>query len=179
MPTSSCRVIEVDLSVIEQREAAVAGLRELAEGRIHQLILWVPALPPLSDEELQRDPFSVFARIGAQFPAGDGDDYASICRKAKPDHIVEINGLFADGEPSFETIDALDKGTSWPRLKTLLGVNSPKEILLGLLSPTENQENALKGDNSWVTEARDFIQRTLGLKLRTKGQKRQPLADEL
>jgi hypothetical protein len=179
MASPSCRIIDVDLSVIEQREAAVAALRELGEGKIHQFIVWVPAPRPGSDDELQKDPFSVFARIGAQFPAGDGDDYASICRKAKPDHIVEINGLFADGEPSFETIDALDKGTSWPRLKTLLGVNSPKEILLGLLSPTENQENALKGDNSWVTEARDFIQRTLGLKLRTKGQTRQPIADEL
>jgi hypothetical protein len=179
MGSPSCWVIDASLSVIEQREAAMAALLDLAEGKIHQFIVWVPTKYPESDEDLQRDPFSVFSRLGAQFPSGDSDDYASICRKAKPDHIVEINRLFADGEPDFETVDALDDGGSWPKLKTLLGVSSPKETLVGLLSPTPSQDAALKEDSSWTNEAREFIFKNLGHKLRTKGQTGQSIAEEL
>ena len=179
MASASCKVIDSSRSIIEQREAAIGALRELGDGKIHQLVIWIPALPPQCDEDLQRDPFSVFSRVGGQFPAGDGDDYASLCRKAKPDHIVEINRLFAEGDPSFDTIDALDKGGSWPTLKTILGVSSPKEILVGLLSPSSSQEAALKKDNAWASEARECISRSLGQKLKTKGQTRQSVADEL
>jgi len=179
MASPSRRVIDTSVSVIEQREAAMAALIDLGEGKIHQLIIWVPALPPESDEDRQKDPFSVFAKIGAQFPVGDGDDYASVCRKAKPDYVVEINRLFSEAEPSFDTIDALDEGGAWPRLKTALGVNSPREILVGLLSPTASQEDSLKKDSTWVSEAREFVLRSLGHKLKTKGQTRQTISDEL
>lgn len=179
LASPSCRIIDAGISVIEQREAAMAALIDLGEGKLHQLIIWVPTLPPESDEDRQKDPFSVFAKIGAQFPVGDGDDYASVCRKAKPDFVVEINRLFSQGEPSFDTIDALDKGGAWPRLKTVLGVSSPREILVGLLSPTASQEESLKKDSTWAIEAREFILRSLGHKLKTKGQTRQTISDEL
>jgi hypothetical protein len=179
MESASCRVIDAGISVIEQREAAMTDLRDLADGEIQQFILWVPSRKPETDEEYQRNPFSVFGRIGAEFPSGDGDDFASLCRRAKPDHVVEINKLFAENEPSFETIDALDKGGSWPKLKTLLAANSPKEIIISLLSPGPDQDAALKSDPTWVNEAREFIERTLGHKLKTRGQTRQSIADEL
>lgn len=180
MASPTCRVIDTNHSIIQQREAAETALRELADGKLHQVIVWVATSHPQSDEDLQRDPFSVFARVGAQFPSGDGDDYASLCRQAKPDHIVEINRLFAEAEPpTFDTVDALDKGGSWPKLKTLLGVTSPREIHIAFLSPTEDQEASLKRDTTWANEAREFILRTLGHKLKTKGQTRQPIADEL
>jgi hypothetical protein len=179
MESASCEVIDAGLSVIEQREAAMTSLRDLGDGKIQQFIVWVPVQKPEADEEYQGNPFSVFGRIGSEFPAGDGDDFASLCRRAKPDHVVEINKLFAEGEPSFETIDALDKGGSWPKLKTLLSADSPKEIIIGLLSPRADQDAALKSDPTWVNEVRDFIERTLGHKLKTRGQTRQSIADEL
>src|SRR5690606_19092634 len=123
-----------------QREQAMSALRDLAEGRINQLVVWTPTTAPQGDDQLQADPFGALNRFGSVFPAGDGDSFRSICRSAKSDHVVEIEKLFADGEPSFETIDALDSGGSWPKLKTLLRVSSPKEILVGLLSPTAEQE---------------------------------------
>lgn len=179
MDSSTCRVLDASLSVIEQRELATEALLDLAEGRIHQLVVWVPATAPEDDDQKQRDPFAVFAEIGAVFPQGDGDDYASLCRQAKPDHVPEINRLFEDTEPSFEMVDALDEGGSWPKLKTLLGADSSKEILLGLLSPKTEQEAALKSDPTWVAEAKEFIQRILRHKLKTRGQTRQSIADEL
>ncbi len=173
------RVIDVGDSIIEQREAAAEALDQLAAGEIHQLILWVPTPRPVDPDEKQKDPFAVFAEIGELFPKGDGDEFADICRQAKPDHVSEINRMFEEGDPSFEMIDALEEGGSWPKLKTLLSVGSPKEILLGLLSPSTSQAEALKSDATWHEEARDFIFRSLGHKLKTKGQTRQSIADEL
>lgn len=173
------RVVDVSESLITQREAATEALADLARGAIHQLILWVPTKRPESDEDKQKDPFVVFAELGASFPNGDGDEYADICRQAKRDHVSEINRIFEGGEPTFEMIDALEEGGSWPKLKTLLGVGSPKEILIALLSPSPSQAEALKGDATWSPEARNFIERSLGHKLKTKGQTRQSLGDEL
>ena len=173
------RVIDASDSLIEQREAATAALADLASGTIHQLILWVPTNRPQDDEAKQKDPFSVFAEIGAAFPDGDGDELSQLCRRAKPDHVSEINRMFGDGIPSFEMIDALEDGGAWPKLKTLLNVGSPKDILLAILSPTSGQAEALKLDATWSSEARDFVQRSLGHNLKTKGQTRQSIADEL
>lgn len=179
LATDKRRVIDVSESIIQQREVASAALGELASGTIHQLILWIPAKRPLDEDEKQKDPFAVFAEIGEVFPKGDGDDYSELCRRAKPDHVSEINRMFEDGEPTFEMVDALEDGGSWPKLKTLLEVGSPKEILVAILSPTPAQADALKADSSWYSEARDFTQRSVGHKLKTKGQTRQSLADEL
>jgi hypothetical protein len=179
MGSEKCRVIDVSDSIIAQREGATLGLSQLASGEIHQLILWVPTQRPVDPEEKQRDPFAVFAEIGESFPKGDCDEFAEICRQAKPDHVSEINRMFEEGVPSFEMIDALEAGGSWPKLRTLLCVDSAKEILIGLLSPNPAQADALKIDATWHEEARDFIQRSLGHKLKTKGQTRQSIADEL
>lgn len=177
--TEQREVIDVGKSIIEQRETAAEALDRLASGTIHQLIFWVPTQRPVDPDEKQKDPFAVFAEIGESFPKGDGDEFADICRRAKPDHATEINRMFEEGEPTFEMIDALEEGGSWPKLKTLLDVGSAKEILVGILSPTESQSEALKQDSTWVNEAKDFIQRALGHKLRTRGQTRQSIADEL
>ena len=53
---------------IEAREASMRGLRDLTEGKTHQLIVWLPTRKPESDEDRQGDPFSVLRRIGAEFP---------------------------------------------------------------------------------------------------------------
>lgn len=179
MATARCRVIDILKSVVEQREIANDAFRELADGKIDQLIIWVPAPKPIDAEARQRDPFSVFGLSGSEFPLGDGDDYLALCRRAKPDHVSEINRLFEQGQPDFAVIDALDRGGSWPTLKTLLGAISPREILLGLMVPTEDQEKALKNDPSWGNEAREFIERTLGIQLKTKGLRRDAIANEL
>jgi hypothetical protein len=180
LESSQCRVLDVSESVIERRERASQSLNDLTDGTIHSLILWVPKPRPASDEDRQQDPFGVFGLIGREFPSGDGDSFPSLCRKAKPDHVPEINRLFQEGhEPSFDTLDALDQGGSWPTLKTLLNAGSAREIVLGLLSPTEAQDAALKANSGWIGEGREFVSRVLGHKLRTRGQTRQAVAEEL
>lgn len=179
LSSPTCCVLDAGTSVIEQRETAMVALRDLAVGKVHQLIVWSPLAKPETDEQAQVDPFSVLSRYGTSFPRGDEDEYQSLCRSAKPDHLAELEKLFAEAEPSFAMVDALDEGGTWPQLKSLLHATSAKEIVLGLLAPKPDQESALKENPSWATEAREFIQRTLGHKLRTKGQTRSTVAEEL
>jgi len=60
----------------------------------------LPAKAPLTDERKQHDPFAVYGVCGQFSPAGDGDEYLSLCLKARADHATEIRRIFnADPNP--------------------------------------------------------------------------------
>ncbi len=179
MATKHHMVIEVEDSLLVERENALDALGKLASGEIHQLMVWLPIQPAVEVEQKQKDPFAVFADLGASFPAGDGDEFIDICRRAMPQHVSEINRMFKDGVPSFEMLNALEGGGSWPTLKTILRAGSPKEILVGILSPTPAQTAALKAHAKWCDEAKDMIHRSLGHWLKTRGKTQQSVSDEL
>jgi len=85
------RVIDASESSIESREAALAALQEMdasTNPAVRQLLVYVLAPPSLTDEQKQRDPFSIYAEMGGCFPdpLTSGDDYLAICLKARPDH---------------------------------------------------------------------------------------------
>lgn len=117
---------------------------------------------------------------GAVFPDGDGDAYESLCLKAKLDHATEIRRLFAENpSPSFKLIDNVGGGLSWPTLRTCLNAESAREIILALLVPTAKQTEALKAHDGWVPEAKALLEKSLGLKLLTRGKTHSSTADEL
>lgn len=60
-----------------------------------------------------------------------------------------------------------------------LRVESGREILVALLAPSASQTEALKGQEGWGPEARDFLRATLGLNVKTRGKTWSALADEL
>ena len=144
-----------------------------------QLVVYVPAPKPETEEDKCRDPFQVFALGGAVFPEGDGDKYQALCRRAKPYFAAQIEMLFQAGVPDFATVDKIGAGKDWPRLRTLLGVESAAEILTAFLSPTEPRTLALSEDASWQGEFREFCADVLGYTLKTKGQKWATLGAEL
>jgi hypothetical protein len=177
------RFVDATESSIESREAALRALRDLAikpVAPIDAVLVYVPARRPLTDEEKQRDPFALYAECGNVFPNGDGDDYLSLCLRARPDHQTEVRRIFAENpSPEFALIDAIGSGMGWPQLRTTLDVQGPNEILLALLAPTEPQKRALRGPTGWNEEARRFLKATLGLDLRTRSVALEPLSDEL
>ncbi len=99
----SCSVIDASESIIAGREQALAEWLKLARPgkskQQKQLVIYVPALKPESDEDKCRHPFQIFALGGAPFPEGDGDSYQALCRRAKPDFAVQIEALFQVGVP--------------------------------------------------------------------------------
>jgi len=176
------RVIDASESSIDSREAALAALRELGQPRppLDGLLLYVPARKPETDEQKQRDPFALYAECGAVFPQDDGDDYPSLCLRAKPDFATDLRRVFADTPaPAFAVIDAIGGGVNWPQLRAALQVESAREILHALLAPTDTQARAMKAQDGWVQEARGFLRATLELTVKTRARSWHALADEL
>jgi hypothetical protein len=173
-------VVDASKSSIESRVTAMQGLRDVIDRQLAGILVYVPAKAPKSDEERQADPFAPIAAAGAIFPEGDGDSFESLCLKAKPDHTTAIRAIFEqDASPSFAVVDAIGGGLGWPNLRALLAVESARDILFALLVPNNAQQTALKGSDSWVTEARDLLRNSMGLTLKTRGKSWDSVANEL
>lgn len=176
-------VVDTSEFGIESREKALEHFVSLAQSDgngLAELVIYVPAAAPKTDHDRVIDPYSVYTACGNVFPNGDGDEYLSLCLKAKPDHAREIRQLFqGNPKPSFELVDNIGRGLGYPTLRTLLKVDSARNILLALLAPSEEQKERLKVDEAWINESRSLCQSALGLKLVTKGKSWSAIADEL
>lgn len=173
-------VVDVSKSSIESRIAAIQGLRDVVEKQLTGMLVYIPKKVPQSDEEKQSDPFAPIAAAGSIFPEGDGDNFESICLKAKPDHATAIRAIFEqDALPSFAVIDAIGGGLGWPNLRALLMVESARDILHSLLVPNDAQRAALKSSDNWIAEAQDLLANSIGLTLKTRVKTWESIADEL
>lgn len=175
------RVVDASDSSIESREQALATLQELGQprGTLEGMLLYVPAPPPVTEEECQRDPFAIYGALGRTFPEGDGDEYLALCLRARPDHATEIRRIFQDDpSPAFAVIDAIGAGGGWPQLQAALGAASARSLLFALLTPSDAQKKSLSGDG-WRTEANALLDTTLNLKLTTRARSWAPVGDEL
>ena len=178
------RVIDASDGSIESREAALTTLQHMGSVQppVEQMLIYVPAEAPLTEEQMQRDPFAVYTEIGSCFPdpLKSGDEYQALCLRFKPDHATAIRSLFQQNpNPDFAMIDAIGAGSGWPQLQAHLGVESARAILLALLAPSEPQKKALKAKAGWWGEAKALLHTALGLQLLTRVQGWETLADEL
>jgi hypothetical protein len=186
LASEKLRVIDASHSSITSRAAALQALQQFGKPNpdIEGILVYVPSRVPLTDEEKQRDPFAIYGACGAVFPDGDGDEYQSLCLKAKADHATEIRRIFnADPNPGFAVIDAVGGGAGWPNLQARLGVESARDLLFALLTPAAAQLAALRegaaGVEAWADEVRRLCQGTLGLRFLTRSNSWSALADEL
>ena len=186
LEANDCQLVNAIESTIQARLEAERGLRELAKAtpRFKHMAIYVPRkAPELTDNEArQLEPFAYFNSVGAVFPSGDGDTYKSLCRKAKPVHVVEIDRLFDHGsDPSFEVIDAIDSGggLGWPRLRSLVKADSAQDMIIKFLAADDALRKQMDEDDAWVSEMRDFLSRSFGLSLITKGKKWRSTSDEI
>ncbi len=182
LATDTLPVVDASESSIVSREQALQTLGQLGQPntKLEGMLVYVPARVPLTDEEKQNDPFSLYTVCGSVFPDGDGDEYINLCLKAKPDQSTEIRRVFADNpNPAFVIIDAIGGGAGWPSLQGALGVESAREIIFALLVPTARQKETLAKQAGWVEEAKDLFAASLGLNLISRGKTWSSVADEL
>ena len=174
-------VVDATESSIESREAALRGLRALAQkGGPEGLVVYVPAPKPVEDRERLHDPFSVYIACGAVFPRDDSDEYLSLCLRARPDHATDVRRIFAsDPNPAFAVIDNLGGGLGWPVLRAALGGESARDLLAALLQPDTARRDGLRGQDGWYPEAKEFLKATLGLNLQTRSRSLDHVTDEL
>jgi len=177
-----CEVIDGTESTIIGREQALNRWRRLMDDQKKQkhLIIYVPIRKPKTDKERQQDPYQIFAIGGREFPRDDGDQYQALCYKAAPDLVGQIDKLFKHSVPDFETVNSLVEGkANWPKLRTILKVESAVEILVSFLSPSSDQKSILDKDDSWVPEFYDFAETALDLTLKTKSKKWSKISEEV
>lgn len=180
MASDRIKVIDTSESSIESREAAMDALREVCQTSIEGFVIYVPLKKPIADEQKQVDPFSVYGQCGTVFPQDDGDEYMSICLRAKPDFSDEIRRVFKESPtPPFAVIDSIGSGASWPQLRALMKVESAREILKALLAPSAAQEKALKDNTNWTQEAHEFLRASLMMTVKTRAKTLNALAEEL
>ena len=177
-----CEVIDGTESTILGREHALDRWRRLMDDQKKQqhLVIYLPIRKPKTDEERQQDPYQIFAIGGKEFPRDDGDQYQALCHKAAPDLVGQIDELFKHSVPDFDTINNLIEGkANWPKLRTILKVESAVEILVSFLSPSPEQKSILEEDDSWIPEFYDFAEMALGLTLITKSKKWSKISEEV
>jgi hypothetical protein len=176
------QVVDASESSIESRDAALQTFVSLGSGDSAPvaLLIYVPTKAPIAEEDSQRDPFSIYSVCGATFPNGDGDEYQSLCLKAKPDQQTAIRKIFAENtNPEFSVIDKVGGGGGWPNCQAVLHAESARDILFGLLAPNDIQAARLGESDTWVSEAKDLFKATLGLALKTRAKSWSLIADEL
>jgi PglZ domain len=181
MTTDTIAVVDATESSLESREAAQQAFRQLSNRTLHGLLIYIPTPAPLTDEQKQRDPFSIYAECGAQFPSpADSDEYQNLCLKAKPECSTELRQIFKDDPaPTFAVIDAVGGGLNFPQLRATLKAESSIDILTALLAPTDSQQQALKASARWIPELKEFLKITIGLLLNPRVRTWAPIADEL
>lgn len=183
MANKNCLVVDATESSIESRELALEYLQKLGSpsSQLEGMLVYVPTAKPITDEEKQQNPFSIYGIIGEVFPDSDGDEYLSLCLKSKPDHVTEIQSVFYENpNPSFEVIDAIGEGSGgYPHLHALLGVESIREMLLAFLVPTGAQKKKLNNSENWQNEAKNLFMNTIHFVLKTRSKALSSISDEL
>ena len=182
LATKKRQVIDTSESSITSRATAIGALQMMGKPntKLEEMLIYVPIKAPLTDEDKQRDPFAIYGAVGAVFPESDGDEYLSLCLKAKPDNATEIRRIFTnEPNPNFDLIDAVGGGGGWPTLQALLKAESARDILFALLAPNEISQTLLNEQHNWIPEAKALFQSTLGLKLITKIKSWPAISDEL
>ncbi len=182
MGNEEVAIVDASVSSIESREKAQQAFQELGTGKLKGLLIYVPSFAPITNEQKQVDPFSVYAECGALFPnpIQDRDEYFSLCLNAKLEYGTEIRRIFRENpSPPFAIIDAVGGGLNWPQLRATLKAESSLDILTTLLAPSDTQQQAMKAQDGWVSEVKDFLKKAIGLSLKTRAKTWVPIADEL
>ena len=180
LASEHCQVIDISKGSLSTRQQAISALSGLTAGK--QLLLYIPTVAPMEEEDKQKDPFALYAAAGCVFPDPErsGDNYRELCIKAKPDQATEIRELFDQNEnPSFDIINAIGGGVNWPTLQAALGAEGAANLLFKFMVAGKDAQTKLSAEASWVTEAQSLLSSSLGLSLRTKQSSWSAISDEL
>lgn len=162
------KVINLQGSVLEAREEAYNYFNnDLISNAEKGLIIYSPFEAPLDEQDKIEDPFYIFTLGNNYFPYTPSDEYETLCKACFPEKESQINELFEQSTPDFDTIDALGDGNTYAKLQVLTGCKSERELFLALMTPNEDQLDKLKSDKTWLSEYKKLTQ-VIGLKTNAK-----------
>ncbi len=133
-----CKVVLANVSTLRTRREAEAVYAKMNESTDHvearaNLLLYVPRGRGTMPEAKQRDPFEVFALAGTAFGDKEAELLQSLARQAMPEHVSEIDRLFAEGKPTLALLDGLESGQRWPLVREALETESPVDAAAQVL----------------------------------------------
>lgn len=179
LESSKVKVFDASENVITARENALEyWVNEIPKNKEAKIVVYVPFKSKQDTDDLTFDPFIIFSSGGRVFPDEAADQYKNLCIAALPEKEAKIEEYFREEEyPSFDSIDALDGGNTYPKLKSGLNASSSAEILMATLVPSETQLNFLKSDKTWGKDLKAFSKNVLGVTLQK--QKFESVSEEL
>ena len=179
LESSKVKVFDASENVITARENALEyWVNEMPKNKEAKIVVYVPFKSKQDADDLTFDPFIIFSSGGRVFPDEAADQYKNLCIAALPEKEAKIEEFFKEEDyPSFDSIDALEGGNTYPKLKSGLNASSSAEILIAMLVPSETQLNFLKSDKTWSKELKAFSKNVLGVTLQK--QKFESVSEEL
>lgn len=179
LESSKVKVFDASENVITARENALEyWVNEMPKNKEAKIVVYVPFKSKQDADDLTFDPFIIFSSGGRVFPDEAADQYKNLCIAALPEKEAKIEEFFKEEEyPSFDSIDALEGGNTYPKLKSGLNASSSAEILMAMLVPSETQLDFLKTDKTWSKELKAFSKNVLGVTLQK--QKFESVSEEL
>ena len=179
LESSNVRVFDASENVITARENALDyWVNEMPKNKEAKIVVYVPFKSKQDADVLTFDPFIIFSSGGRVFPDEAADQYKNLCIAALPEKEAKIEEFFKEEDyPSFESIDALEGGNTYPKLKSGLNASSSAEILMAMLVPSETQLDFLKSDKTWSKDLKVFSKNVLGVTLQK--QKFESVSEEL
>jgi hypothetical protein len=166
--SKTAKVINLQGSILEAREEAYHYFNnDLINNAAKGLIIYSPFEAPIDEQDKIEDPFYIFTLGNNYFPYSASDKYETLCKACFPEKESQINELFAQSIPDFDTIDALGEGNTYAKLQVLTGCKSEKELFLALMTPNEEQEHKLKSDKTWFSEYKKLSE-VIGLVTKSK-----------
>ena len=167
LESSKVKVFDASENVITARENALEyWVNEMPKNREAKIVVYVPFKSKQDADDLTFDPFIIFSSGGRVFPDEAADQYKNLCIAALPEKEAKIEEFFKEEDyPSFESIDALEGGNTYPKLKSGLNASSSAEILMAMLVPSETQLDFLNSDKTWSKELKAFSKNVLGVTL--------------
>lgn len=145
-------VVDTTKNLLSARlNASSIWYKKLAENRSARMIIYRQSSLPASDREWrEREPYAGFMQSAAIFPFGPNHEYRNLCAQFMPTKKSELQKLFNAGTTSFDMINALLDGQSYPALKALTGGESVMEITQNMLAVEQCT------DMNWLAEWRSF-----------------------
>lgn len=168
----NCEVISAAESTLKARRRADEIYRLMNEsddpaeaGR--NMLIYVPRRRGATEDEKMRDPFEVYALVGAAFGDTEDQKIESLARAAMPEKAEEIRRLFREGRPDLAFLDGLEQARRYPVLQGVFRTESPADVI-ALALCDDSKAKAVDETPGCLQELLRLLEDSVGFKTSSK-----------
>jgi hypothetical protein len=145
------KVIDTTTNKLPNREEATKYWTDtLPNDKEARMLIYRQCEMPKTNDQKILDPYIGLTQTGIVFPIGPKDQYENMCKSFLPGKEEAIDKLIGNGNASFNNINALQEGVTYPELENLTKGKSLNEIVVNLLALEQTP------NSKWMSEWRSF-----------------------